>query len=414
MRCSADERRHARLRRRALGRYRYVRLRWRALFAAVDLLGGVLFAAARALRRGLLRSAASSRAAARDPRVILLVQLDHLGDAVITAPMIPLLRRRWPKASIEVLASASNRRLFQAMPDVDRVYVCRTNRFARAQRRPLAWLAALAGWGLYLRRRRIDLAIDVRGEFPLALLCWLTGAPRRLGWNCGGGGFLLTDSPAYVPNRPEIASRFALLARLGIKKGVRTIFPVPVEPAVEPKGTGPFFQPLIVAHVGAGTSAKMWPAAHWATLLARLSRRHPGRLVLVGSRAEQPIAQEIRATVPEALDMTGRLELLQLATLVHEADLFLGADSGPAHLAAALGTPVVALFSGTNDPDQWQPRGSAVVVLRHDTNCAPCHRQRCARPDHPCMRGLEPSVALSAAECLLSLRAKLTTEGAAP
>ena len=79
----------------------------------------------------------------------------------------------------------------------------------------------------------------------------------------------------------------------------------------------------------------------------------------------------------------------ELAAVIEQSDLFVGADSGPAHLAAAVGTPAVVLFSGTNDPRQWQPWGTDVTVVRHEVRCSPCHRERCPLKEHPCMRGLE-------------------------
>ena len=215
----------AKHRRQTLGCYRYTRQRWRLLFTFVDWLGYMVVALARALAsvfpaarggsRSRLPSGTSpcrygspsensphrSRSASGtyrslppwEPRRILLIQLDHLGDAILTTAMLPPLRRRYPRATIEVLASPWNRDVFENAPEVDRVHISRTNRFARHGR--LGWPLAAVWDGLWLRRRRYDLAIDVRGEFPLALILWLSGARYRLGWNCGGGGFLLSGSP---------------------------------------------------------------------------------------------------------------------------------------------------------------------------------------------------------------------------
>jgi len=184
-----DSDRIRRLRRRPLGRYRYVRLRWRLTFAVIDLLGTVLFAAVRLLRRSVTGRTTLTSKSQRDPQVILLVQLDHLGDAIISTAILPVLRKRYPKASIEVLAGPWNREVFETLPEVDRVHVSRANRFARGGLVRLAWIPATFWWGLILRRRKVELGIDVRGEFPAALILWLCGARRRLGWNCGGGGF---------------------------------------------------------------------------------------------------------------------------------------------------------------------------------------------------------------------------------
>ncbi len=101
--------------------------------------------------------------------------------------------------------------------------------------------------------------------------------------------------------------------------------------------------------------------------------------------------------------VTGQLNLAELAALLHCGDLLIGGDSGPAHLAAALGRPVVAIFSGTNDARQWHPWGSRVAVVHHQPPCAPCHRKACPLADHPCLADILPEhVAFAASRWLPS------------
>ena len=406
----------ARLRRRPLGRYRYVRLRWRVLFAGIDCLGTVAFAVARAVRAFVGRLAAGppespADVCNNDPRTILVVQLDHLGDAVLSTAMLAPLRKRYPFASIEVLASPANREVFEAMPQVDRVHVSRRNRFA--QRCRFAWIPASFWWGWTLRRRKVDLAIDVRGDFPAALILWLSGARRRLGWTAGGGGFLLTDSPPFVPGRPELQSRLALLAELGIRPlAGQTWQPVfrtstaahhRIARMVEQLSRqSPTLGPRFVLHVAAGTAAKRWPVEHWQELIGRIVVSYGAQVVLVGTAGDRAIARQILGTapLPGVVDWTGLTNVAELAALLEQADLLVGTDSGPAHLANAVGTPVVVLFSGTNHPPQWQPRGQHVCVLRRPVACSPCHRHRCPLAGHPCMSGLTPREVAEAIEVL--------------
>jgi len=438
-------------------RYRYVRLRWRVMFAAIDFLGALVFGAGRLVgwrkrtipffgrrRLGWLSHAAEKRdspqavegdspvfrsapvevaescgrktgqspgwklgqspgAPADDPRTILIIQLDHLGDAVLSTGMIAVLRRRYPRASIEVLTGRWNRELFAAIDAVNRVHVSRLNRFSRAGR--FGWPLAVFWWGWRLRRRRFDLGIDVRGEFPLALILWLAGVRQRLGWAAGGGGFLLTDSPAFVPNRPETESRGALLAQLGITldrpEELWPIFRAPEQVGQKIRRQLDIHGPrgrFVAVHVGAGTSAKMWPVEHWQSLVGRLVVEHGIEIVLVGSRADGTIAQAILAgkTWPGVYDWTGRSTVVELVALLEQAEVVVGADSGPVHLAAAVGRPVVVLASGTNCPRQWQPRGRRVTVIDHPMPCSPCHRDRCPREDHPCMNRLRPEEIVAA------------------
>jgi len=426
---------------KTLGPYRFVRWRWRVLFGLIDSVGYALFAVARAMqgattvrsagfspsrsalspgdsngRKPALPAAAGKPTGPRspsDPRRILIIQLDHLGDAVLSTGFLAGLRWRFPQASIEVLAAPWNRELFEAMPEVDRVHVSHRNRFAQCGW--LGWVCGTVWWGLFLRRRRPDLAIDVRGEFPTALIAWLSGAARRLGWTCGGGGFLLTDSPAWAPDRHEADSRLALLAALGVSEPELARFRQPrFEPSDDARrevrellsglpGRGEE-RPLVVLHVGAGTTAKRWPVEHWRGLVRRLLGTLDAQLVLVGGPGERIIARNILGPHPQpgVADWTDRLDVPLLAALLEQADLVVGADSGPAHLAAAVGTPAVVLFSGTNHARQWQPCGEQVTVLARPVPCSPCHRRECPVGEHPCMAGIEPEEVARAVEAALS------------
>jgi heptosyltransferase-2 len=367
------------------------------VFTVIDLVGTIVFGLARAITAWKRRP--KDGFAGDRPGTILVIQLDHLGDAIITLPMLQILRRHFPKASIEVLAAPCNKEWFEAVSEVDRVHVCRANRFTR--RWGFGWILSIPWWGWYLRRRHIDLGIDVRGEFPHAVMLWLSGARRRLGWNAGGGGFLLTHSPSFVPHRPEHLSRIALLETLGIRPGeINTPVFSPNERARQEvrqrlarvRSHGPREAPLFVFHIGAGTAAKRWPVEHWRELIGRLVVHHGAEIVLVGIREDRIIARRILGSRswPGVTDWTDRLKLEELAALVEQADLLVGGDSAPVHLASAVGTAAVVLFSGTNCPRQWQPHGRQVTVVRQPVGCSPCHREVCPLAAHPCMRGLEP------------------------
>jgi ADP-heptose:LPS heptosyltransferase len=126
---------------------------------------------------------------------------------------------------------------------------------------------------------------------------------------------------------------------------------------------------------------------------------HDPQIAFIGSADDSPRIDAILEgrPWPGVLDLSGRLSIEELAALLERSDLLIGSDSGPAHLAAAVGTPVVALFSGTNHAAQWRPWGERVRTLRHETACSPCHRHRCPLTDHPCLSGLLPCTVLAAA-----------------
>lgn len=379
--------------------YRYTRRRWHLLMRLVDWFGYWLFRACAAIGRccGMQDSPRTA------PLSILLVQLDHLGDAILTTAVLPALRREFPQARIEVLASPISAEVFRNREEIDCVWVCPRYRYSRGH--GWLWPAAVLYWGLKLRGR-FDTAIDIRGELPLALLLWLTGATRRLGWNAGGGGFLLTESPIYTPHRPEVDSRWAMFRLLGIEPQMKAESLPRWRPTGESlgamsgrlEGIRVFGQPIYMFHLGSGMESKRWPARYWGELVRRLAERGPSTVILVGGEDDRPLARQVLQAVngPGVTDWTGRTSVTELVALAEFADVFVGADSGPAHLAAAVGVATLVLFSGTNHAPQWQPRGRHVRVLQHAVACSPCHCESCPLADHPCMTGLSVDEVLRA------------------
>lgn len=405
-------------------RYRYSKWRWRVAVHVLDAAG----AAAMRLWR-FARPARKVEAPAR----ILVVQLDHLGDAVLSSPLFPRLRAAYPGAKIDVLASRSNRAVFESDPHVDRVHLAGRNWF---DRHPGGKALGSAVWrlGRLLGRERYDLGIDVRGDVLTVLVLALAGIPRRVGWAMGGGGFLLTDVARWVPGRHEVDARLALLEPLGIASEgparvlahasdrdrakvallLREAWPsqasrrmlVPAGGIGRAKATPPKARPeragadwlhagrfgseapLLAVHLGAGTAAKRWPPRHWRDLVARFLA-DGWRVVVIGGPED---AEAAAALEPhrDLRDWTGRLAVTETAALLERADFFVGADSGPAHLAACAGLPSVVLFSGTNRARQWRPWSRRSLVLRHAAPCRPCHQKTCPLLDHPCMSGLTP------------------------
>jgi heptosyltransferase-2 len=363
------------------------------------------------------------------PRRILVIQLDHLGDAVLSSPLFPRLRRSFPDSRIDVLASLSNHAVFEADPRVDRVFIAERNWF---ERRPGDWALGSAVWqlGRRLRNEYYDLGIDVRGDILTVLVMTLAGIPRRAGWAMGGGGFLLTDVAEWIPNRHEVRSRLALIeavtgpsdepARASVHvddvERVRVAGmlqdswrekprKLKVPTGIEGRSSGRRFSatfedqpdsgehdgwesPLLAVHLGAGTAAKRWPLRFWKTLIDRFLD-DGWRIVVVGGVDDIDAAASL-APHENLRDWTGKLGVTATTALLERADLFLGVDSGPAHLAACAGVTSVVLFSGTNRASQWRPWSRRSLVLSHDVPCRPCHHKTCPLVDHPCMTGLTP------------------------
>lgn len=394
-------------------KYRYSRLRWRVLVRLIDGCGAILV--------GLLRLL---RPVPPDSHVrrILIVQLDHLGDAVMTSSMLPLLKRNWPEATIDVLASVANADAFRACRLVDQVHVADRNWF---ERRSGCWAMLTAAWSLGRRMKsgRYDLGIDVRGDILSIFLLVLARIPLRVGWAMGGGGFWLTHVGRWRPGRHEVLSRMELLRALGIETPERDAIRLDLAISDDDRAAadrhlsrlwtphqwlqtcvrGDYLhrkpttltQPLAVVHPIAGTQAKRWPIAYWMRLVSGL--RDEGFFVAVIGATEDKALTEMLRRQSGVIDLAGTLAVPETLALLERAELFIGVDSGPAHLAAVTNTRSVVLFSGTNHPAQWRPWSKNVLGLRHRVSCSPCHRKLCPLADHPCMTGLSPERVLKLA-----------------
>jgi heptosyltransferase-2 len=427
-----------------VGKYRYSKLRWRLLVHALDFWG--LFAIS------LFRVVWRARKV-EVPRRVLVVQLDHLGDAVLSTPLIAELRAAYPEAVIDVLASPSNHEVFEADRHVNNVRVAERTWFERC---PDRWGLLTAVWklGWSLREANYDLGIDVRGDVLTVFVLALAGIPRRLGWSMGGGAFLLTDVAPWAPGRHEVQSRLALLDRLGFERVENSRVDVHVcdddrisvarrlaeawprrssrrsgvfvtagaghkaiaqRESLPPRKTSSRLSdmpdwlhanrfsedpPLVAVHLGAGNAAKRWPVASWKVLIERFLE-DGWRVVVVGGSDDVLLAGELEKS-DRLRDWTGSLTVTQTTALLERADLFIGSDSGPAHLAASAGTLSVILFSGTNQPKQWRPWSRHALVLRHRVPCQPCHQKVCPLAGHPCMTELSPDRVYRGARLLWS------------
>ena len=165
-------------------RYRFVRRSRSLMMAMVDAVGWAVLRLFRRDQRDV------TLPTPQRVKRILLIQLDHFGDAVLTTSLLPGLRRRFPEAAVDVLAAPWNWEVFAASRFVARIHISLRNRFHRGA--PWLWPLGLMYWSWKLRGARYDLAIDARGDVLNAVLMRAAGIPIRLGWDCTGGGFLLT------------------------------------------------------------------------------------------------------------------------------------------------------------------------------------------------------------------------------
>jgi len=369
------------------------------IVGAIDLAGSAL----RALVSPLFRR----RPRQRRPGRILAVRLDHMGDVLFATPALRRLRSAFPGAHISLLVDPANMAVVEGTGMVDSMIPFASPWFSRRPDRP-AW-RSVARTIRALRRERFDLAIDFRGDIRTIALLWLAGIPERISYGVAGGAFLLTKCPEYRSGRHEVEHNMALVpGGLDGTSGERlerlSYSPAQAEAAGVLLGGRNVGRegPLVGLQISAGFPTKRWPAERFADLAERLGRRG-GRTVIVGSEAERPEIEAFAAGIePAPLLAAGRTNLPTLAAVIDRLDLFIGNDSGPTHIAAAMGRPTLFLWSGTNDVHQWGPWGGVdhVRLIRVPVECEACELRTCPR-EHECMRGIEVNEVYQAALELL-------------
>ena len=339
---------------------------------------------------------------------ILLVRLREIGDVVFTTPAIRALRSHFPAAHLTYLVEPVAAPVVQHNPLIDELLVVPRTRGVAG------WLADVA-LGRRLRAQRYDFAIDFHGGPRASLLTWLSGARRRIGYQIAGRAWMYTDRvarPRELRARHSVENQWDLLARIGIDAPDRTTFPVemPVDAAAVTLVDDRLRQAgivsadrLVVMHVSAGNPFRRWPLDHFVRV-ARALGSHPQRRVIVTSGPSE------RGAAAEVVARSGAVEcgdfsLSELRALFDRAALYIGGDSGPLHIAATTGVPIVGLYGPTlaERSAPWRdPRFAVASVDVGALPCRPCDQRVCTPGDFRCLTGIDPRIVIEAAERLLA------------
>jgi ADP-heptose:LPS heptosyltransferase len=342
-------------------------------------------------------------------REVLCVRLDTLGDVLMTGPAMRALN---PGRRLTLLTSPAGAAIAALMPEVQERIVYEAP-WMKAASSP-ADSAGDRDFIERLRDRRFDAAVifTVHSQSPLpaALLCLLAEVPLRLA-HCRENPYrLLTDwvreSEPHDHVRHEVRRQLDLVASVGARvsdERLRVSMPEGPREAVRMMLAGRGLgrkRDWIVVHAGASAPSRRYPPELLARACRTLTEDHDVRLVFTGTAAEAELIDQVRAGVREmSVSLAGLLGVEELAAVLEAAPLLLSGNTGPVHLAAALGTPVVDIYALTNP--QHIPWQTPNIVLSHDVPCRWCYRSICPEGHHLCVRGIDPDEVVSATLRLL-------------
>lgn len=363
-------------------------------------------------------------------RRILIVKPSSIGDVVNALPFLSSLRQRYPDRYIAWLVEEEAAELLLGHPLLDQVIVSGRRRWGRQLRTPFRGspiLREITACIAELRQGRYDLVIDLQGLLKSAMMVMCAGAQYRVGLAGAreGSARALTHVVSLPPGPLHAVDRYLEVARfLGADTLSKAcVLPSRPEDGVQAEallteaGVGPN-TPVIALNPQARWRTKLWEEERFARVGEILAHRHGARILVIGSPADLPPVKRIaRRMNPAPFVTAGRTDLRVLMALLRRIDLLVTVDSGPMHLAAALGTPLVALF-GATDPRLIGPYGCDLsagqaggVVLRAPLPCSPCSKRRCQiDEDRLCMRSITVEEVADAASALLATSSARRTD----
>ncbi|HEU5431642.1 MAG TPA: glycosyltransferase family 9 protein [Thermomicrobiales bacterium] len=355
-------------------------------------------------------------AAWRDAQNVLLIRLDNLGDVLVTTPAMHAVRVGLPNARLTLLTSPVGAQAGRLNPDLDDVLVYEApwmdpwRQLPHDPAREAATIAEIA-------RRRFDAAIIFtsfrQSSLPAAYLCYLAGIPLRAAASIDGPGSLVTTRHKH-PERMmhEVERGLDLVGALGFPTApTALVLRVPGRARAEIAGLADACddgRPVVVIHPGCSMPARTYPWDGFAAVAGLLVENLAARVVVTGAAAEADLVARVVDAVPpltrdSVRPAAGVFSFPGLCALIERADLVVTNNTGPMHIAAAVQTPVVALFALTNPPEQWGPWRVPHRLLNHDVPCRLCYSRICPTT-HDCLRLVTPDDVLAAARELLAER----------
>jgi heptosyltransferase-2 len=338
-----------------------------------------------------------------EARKILVMRYRFIGDTVLTVPFLRNLREAFPQARIDLMLEPFSGQVIEGCPYVDRIipFELKTiHKYSESSER--GKFGAYVHYRSLIRRERYDAVFVLKRSLSSALLVWAARVPRRIGFATEGRGLLLTDHVAYRHDQHEVENFLDCLRAVDVPVRTKHL-ELWTTPEQDRRASELFdkagWKPddlKVVIHAAASLPAKQWPLERFATVMSALRERHRARFVFTGAKDDSRLYEEIERRGPfGGLNLCGVTSIRENIAVYRASNLFFGVDSGPLHMAAAAGIPVVGLF-GPTDERKWGPWGDGHRIVSKYLACHPCKPHKCG--DHQCMDRISAGEALAAME----------------
>ncbi len=317
-----------------------------------------------------------------EPRKILIVRTDRLGDVILSTPVISNLKHHFPMAKITFLCRPYTKEALIGNPYLDNVITY--DKYNKQKD-----FLSTVKFAFKLRKEKFDWALILHPTNRAHLVTYLAGIPLRTGWD-KKLGFLLTNKlphKKHLGKKHELQYNFDILNELGIPViDKQTYFPI--NPESEKKVTTMIKdwkissdEKIVTIHPSASCPSKRWPQKKFTDLIDLLKNEIKCKIIIVTSKGQEIFGEEL-VKKDGVFDLRGKLSISQLGCLLKHSDLFISNDSGPVHIAASLNTPLISIFGRSDpglSPKRWGPLGKNSFYFHKNIGCQPCLAHNCQK-----------------------------------
>jgi heptosyltransferase-2 len=317
---------------------------------------------------------------------ILVVTVNWLGDAVLTTPVFKALKETFPESYVAVLAVERVRQVYENNPYIDEIITFNDRTFKKSVFKKIRL-------AIKLRKKKFDTAFLIHRSFSRAFVCWLVGIKERIGYERKKNTFVLTKKikpPQETVHRQKYYLNLFEQSGVEIKDKLPQFFTT----LSAEKRMNSFLHVIKEKHefiIGMNPSAnwdlKRWPAQNFAKLADQLIENFSCAVIFTGAKKDKAIVDEVIKNMNKPFyNLCGKTDLKELAAIMENMNVFISNDSGPAHLAAALGINTLVIFGPTSS-QITSPQGKKVNIFQKDISCEiPCHKLSCQ--DNICMKNI--------------------------
>ncbi len=340
---------------------------------------------------------------------ILIVRTDRIGDVILSTPVIKALRSAFPESYISMMVRPYTKDIVEGNPYLNEVIVYDKDKKEKS------WLSSVK-FAFMLRKKKFDLAVILHPINRVNIMTFIAGIPQRVGYN-RKFGFLLTKKILYAKHlgqRHELEYTLDVLRTIGIEPKDKSPF-VPIRAESEKyiddllqKNKVSTYDKIIAIHPGASCASRIWPQDKYAKLADCLIDKYNAKIIIISDEGQKDITDKVLQNVRNSqgvIDFTGKTSISQLTSFLRRARLLISNDSGPVHLATAVGTPVIAIF-GRKEPGvaplRWKPVGQRDKFLQKDVGCRVCLAHNC-KNGFNCLKAIMVEDVLSCVDEILNL-----------